>query len=167
MTTDIVIIDDQDGDPVTGNKIVYSPADAWALGAIGGCPKCAVPSSGIAYRGSFHGSLFDLTNLTGSLSLSPPTATVSFFGTAVNVSIIISEALTTPAGQTNMTFTIDGKSVAAFGYAQAATSEFQPNVTVFNSIIPLPLANHTLTITNGHSGGLPSIVILDSISYRQ
>lgn len=54
----IVIIDDQDGDPVTGNKIVYSPADAWALGAIGGCPKCAVPSSGIAYRGSFHGSLF-------------------------------------------------------------------------------------------------------------
>jgi hypothetical protein len=57
-TYSIVIVDDQDGDPVTGNKIVYSPADAWALGAIGGCPKCAVPSSGIAYRGSFHGSLF-------------------------------------------------------------------------------------------------------------
>lgn len=51
-------IDNQGGDPTTGNTILYQPPGAWMLGAIGNCPGCALPSPSLANQGSFHGSLF-------------------------------------------------------------------------------------------------------------
>ncbi|KAJ7480074.1 hypothetical protein B0H11DRAFT_2280753 [Mycena galericulata] len=160
-----ITIDDQDGDPTSGNTIVYSPPGAWILGAIGNCPNCASPSPDLAYLNTFHGSLFNPGNSKKQQPpQQPPTATVTFFGTSVSVICILANSLTNPNGASSMTFDMDGIQVGSFPYTPTGSSEFQPNKTVF-SASNLSLRNHTLTIQNGLAGEGSSLIILDSVIY--
>lgn len=63
-----------------------------------------------------------------------------------------------------MTFDIDGVQMGEFSYAPTGSSVYKANWTVF-SAGSLALANHILTIKNGHTSGGSSLIILDSIIY--
>ncbi|KAJ7239012.1 hypothetical protein B0H12DRAFT_1237683 [Mycena haematopus] len=157
-----ITVDDQNGGP-NGSQISYQPPNSWIQGAIGGCNNCQPPPiSDLAYMNTFHGSLFNQDN-TGHSHQSPPFATLVFFGSSVSVNCILSNSLSIPAGNSNMTFSIDGIQRNTYDYTPLGSSNFQPT-TVFSSG-PIGLANHTLEIKNGAVGGGSSLVILDSITY--
>ncbi|KAJ6573936.1 hypothetical protein DFH09DRAFT_383691 [Mycena vulgaris] len=159
-----VVIDDANGDPTNGNTVLYEPPTSWMNGAIGKCSGCTGPSPQIAYMNTWHGAAFNGKNKNDNAfdNASPPTATVSFFGTSVSVQCILSNSLSNPIGTSDMTFFIDDVSKDTFSHTPTGAPGFLSNVTVFTSQ-PLPLDNHTLVIQNGQSG--PSLIILDSITY--
>ncbi|KAJ7898598.1 hypothetical protein B0H14DRAFT_3424394 [Mycena olivaceomarginata] len=131
---------DDEGD-VSGVHFVYEPANAWLLNGIGGCDSCPTPNiSDAAHEGSYHGALFNVGN-KGDPGSVLPTASVTFFGTAVTVNCILSNALS---------------------IHRSAGLEF--NNTIFASG-PLELESHTLQIRNGKIGGGSSLVLLDFITY--
>ncbi|KAF7340188.1 hypothetical protein MVEN_01937400 [Mycena venus] len=165
LTVGVIVnttVDDQNGGP-DGNKILYLPDTGWLQGGIGNCGSCLPPPvSNFAYMNTFHGSLFNQRNQENT-SQSPPTATLVFFGRSVSVNCILSNALSNPAGTSDMTFTIDGIQASTFSHTPAGNSDFQAS-TVFISE-PLQLGNHTLVIQNGRTGGGSSLVLLDSVTY--
>ncbi|KAJ7037475.1 hypothetical protein C8F04DRAFT_1092591 [Mycena alexandri] len=154
-------VDDLNPGP-QGHSIVYFPAGAWVSGAVGGCTGCVpLALSGIASMNTFHGSLFNEKNKANPLT--PPNATLTFFGTSVSVNCILSNALSNPPGTSHMTFTIDGVQAGSFTHSPTGTPGFQPS-TVFTSDPLLP-ETHTLVISNGRPGGATSLTILDSVEY--
>ncbi|KAJ7171743.1 hypothetical protein C8R43DRAFT_1120126 [Mycena crocata] len=153
----IITVDD------SASEIIYEPPNAWMLGAIGGCSGCLAPSPQFASQNTWHGSLFNPGNHRHDNNV-PLRATFPFFGTSVSVSCILSNSLDNPVGTSEMAFTIDGIRVGVFSHTATGASGFVLNNTVFISGT-LPLQNHTLVIQNGKSGGGPSLVILDSITY--
>ncbi|KAF7367412.1 hypothetical protein MSAN_00803800 [Mycena sanguinolenta] len=157
-----ITVDDQNGGP-NGIEISYQPPNSWVQGAIGGCNDCPTPAiTNLAYMNTFHGSLFNQGNKKNSQQ-SPPFATLAFFRVSVSVNCILSNELSNPVGISRMTFSIDGVQRDTFTYTPTGSSTFQP-ATVFSSG-PIGLANHTLEIKNGATGGGSSLVILDSITY--
>ncbi|KAF7367377.1 hypothetical protein MSAN_00800200 [Mycena sanguinolenta] len=157
-----ITVDDQNGGP-DGIEISYQPPNSWVQGAIGGCTDCPTPAiSNLAYMNTFHGSLFNQGNQKNSQQ-SPPSAILAFFGSSVSVNCILSNEVSNPVGISRMTFSVDGIQRNTFTYTPTGSSTFQ-SATVFSSG-PLGLANHTLEIKNGATGGGSSLVILDSITY--
>ncbi|KAJ7652003.1 hypothetical protein DFH06DRAFT_538901 [Mycena polygramma] len=155
-----ITVDDLLGDS-TGRTIIYEPQGAWMSGAIGGCPTCSAPISQSASNGTFHGSIFNARNKNNNDN--PLTASFTFFGTSVSVNCILSNSLSNPPGNSDMTFLIDGIQAGTFSYSPTGASDFRPsNVFVSKD---LPLLNHTLVIQNGRPGGRESLVILDSLTY--
>ncbi|KAF7340157.1 hypothetical protein MVEN_01934200 [Mycena venus] len=155
-------VDDQYGSP-DGNKILYLPETGWLQGGIGNCDNCPPPPvSDFAYMNTFHGSLFNQKNHQNT-NKTPPTATLVFFGSSVSVNCILSNALSNPAGTSDMTFTIDGIQTGTFPHIPSGNPNFQASTVFLSS--PLQLGNHTLVIQNGRTGGGSSLVILDSITY--
>ncbi|CAK5264983.1 unnamed protein product [Mycena citricolor] len=167
VSASTVIVDDELGDVTTGEKIVYAPPAAWISGGIANCGSIcsSVDSSlaALAYRNTFHGSLFIPFNQKKTLS--PPSATFHFVGVSVKVICILGNTLTDPVGTANMTFSIDGSEVGNFFHQALLDPPFEPNVTVFASGL-LDNRNHTLLIQNGLIGGPSSLMVLDSISYE-
>ncbi|KAJ7202560.1 hypothetical protein GGX14DRAFT_653669 [Mycena pura] len=155
-----ITIDDQNGDPTNGQKIIYDPPEAWVGNAIGGCDGCLLPNSSTvsASAGTFTGSLF-----TSKRIHSPPTAAVNFTGVFVSVVCILSNSLDDPPGESDMIFSIDGILADTFQYTPTGLGDFEPR-SVFNSQ-PLSPGEHTLVISNGVVDGPNSLVILDSIIY--
>lgn len=107
-------------------------------------------------------------------------------GSSVSVVCILADTLTNPkcvlcpmlnindcclisdiySGATNMTFDIDGVQMGEFSYTPTGSFVFKANGTVFSSNL-MTIAQHNLTIKNGHSSGGSSLLILDSVIYRQ
>lgn len=135
-----VTIDDTLGDSVTGNQIVYSPADNWQSSS--NCSECA--------------STFAMAMVydrTWTLSTHPGNATISFYGSAVYVYCII-------ADYAEMAFLIDDLFVGTF--------TFSPSTELYNYPVytngELPMGYHTLIIMNGVNE-TSSGAVLDYIVY--
>ncbi|KAJ7609682.1 hypothetical protein FB45DRAFT_943393 [Roridomyces roridus] len=152
-------IDDQIGDPTTSEGFTYSPIGSWFLGAIGGCPDCALPSRGDAFLGSFHGSFFSAQN--PGTHVTPPTASVKFTGSSVAVICILSGSNTSLPS--NLAFDIDGVQQGTFAHIPTGSAQFLANQTVF-ARNNLTSGQHTLVIQNAN-GLNPSFVMLDSVIY--
>ncbi|KAJ7293924.1 hypothetical protein C8J57DRAFT_41151 [Mycena rebaudengoi] len=157
-------IDDELGDPSTGQKVKYEPPEAWGFNTIAQCHSCLgpYPQSQLVYKNTWHGSVFNSGN--SDKTVTPRLATVLFYGTAVSVNCILSNSLAFPTAISDMKFLIDGQQVDTFSLSPTGASDFQFNHTVF-STQGLSLGNHSLTIQNGRSDGGISLVLLDSITY--
>ncbi|KAJ7630396.1 hypothetical protein FB45DRAFT_915386 [Roridomyces roridus] len=157
-------IDDQSGDPSTGNIVSYSPSSAWMLGAIGDCSDCDLPSPGDAFLHSYHGSFFSSQGGgKHSPPPTPPTATVTFTGPAVAVICILSDSTSNPNLPSNLLFDIDGVQQGSFTHTPTGSAQFLFNQTVF-ARNNLTSGTHILTIQNGLVN-VPSLVMLDSVIY--
>ncbi|KAJ7131392.1 hypothetical protein C8R44DRAFT_774770 [Mycena epipterygia] len=152
----LITIDDSDG------EVVYQPQGSWSTDAIPECPGCLGPSLQLAYNGTWQGAIFNSRNEQGDQQTRK--ATVSFFGSSVAVNCILSNSLTNPTGNSDMVFIVDGIQAGTYSHKATGAGDFLSNQTVFQSA-PLALINHTLVIQNGLSGGGPSLMLLDSITY--
>ncbi|KAJ7083548.1 hypothetical protein C8R44DRAFT_822358 [Mycena epipterygia] len=152
----LITIDDSNG------KVVYQPQGTWSTDAIPECPNCLGSGLQPAYNGTWHGALFNSQN---KKKKQPLNATVSFFGSSVAVNCILSNSLTNPTGNSDLVFIVDGIQAGTYTHTATGVESFLFNQTVFQSA-PLALTNHTLVMQNGLSGGGPSLMLLDSITYR-
>ncbi|KAF8898337.1 hypothetical protein BD779DRAFT_1467 [Infundibulicybe gibba] len=159
-----VTIDDTVPDPLTGNKINYEPSTAWNSGE--NCQACtAHPDQSMLSSGTWHDSTFNA--LPGSNNFPNTTlhASAAFNGTAVYVFCALARTTDGPAGNSDMSFFIDGEFVGTFAKPPPANSSgFDYNVLVYSNTSISP-RRHQLTIQNGHVNGPKSLIILDSIVY--
>lgn len=72
-----VTIDDQNGDPVTGNHITYGPQDAWQDGQT--CTNCS--ARGIIASYTYSGTWIDASYNPGSASVN------AYAGTLIQASV--------------------------------------------------------------------------------
>lgn len=78
---------------------------------------------------------------------------------------IIAHSSTSPDGNSDMVFAIDGQTVGTYKLAPTGQTTYDYNVLVYgNSSISSGL--HTLTVQNGEVGGAKSLILLDYIVYR-
>ncbi|EJD06217.1 uncharacterized protein FOMMEDRAFT_145466 [Fomitiporia mediterranea MF3/22] len=159
-----VTIDDQNGDPTTGQYIQYSPSEAWRRGQ--DCNNCTARPN--AAR-TFDGTWMDATYFPDGIG--EPTggqilyANVSFTGIAVYVQVILTGTIPNIlVADSDFTFFIDDTLVGTF---QNSTSDlfYVYNQTIF-SITGLSNSLHNFTIEVGRTG-MASLVLLDSIIYTQ
>ncbi|KAJ7151492.1 hypothetical protein C8R46DRAFT_1122167 [Mycena filopes] len=155
-----VTIDDTTGDSLTGAHVTYTPADAWKIAR--NCPQC--PDVKDLFSGTAHTSTFSVDDPTHPNV--PLTASVSFNGSAIYVFCALSRSSTSPAGNSDMTFYMDGVEVGAFVLPALGSAGFDYSVPVYvNSA--LPPGQHTFTLQNGHQDGASALAILDSIIYTR
>jgi hypothetical protein len=147
------------------------------------CVSCDVRADVTqASSGTWHSS-----HASGALSASSlPSATVTFngarclplslrfaevlivgcSGSAVFVYAILADTTSSPAGQSSMTFALDGAPFgAAFTHIPDGSSTYQSGAPVYSNTGLQP-GLHTLVIRNDPSTGDSSLVVLDSIVYR-
>jgi len=154
-----ITIDDQYGDPVTGQKFSYS--NEWAFGPE--CSTCtAKPDASQAWNGTWHDSSF----LHASES-SPTNATVSFNGTAFYVYCIIYQTSIDPDAQSNMRFMLDGEDAGTFILPESTSSSanYLYHHLVFSKD-ELAAEEHTFTLVNGQQGSkTDAMTLLDYLVY--
>ncbi|PFH54739.1 hypothetical protein AMATHDRAFT_281 [Amanita thiersii Skay4041] len=158
-----ITIDDTIPDRLTGAVVSYNPTDAWNLGTE--CNACtARPDKARMFASTWHDSTF---NLDGGSNHHPNrvlSAHTTFNGTAVYVFCALARTTTSPTGDSDMTFVIDGQVVGTFQKRAPGIPGFDYNVTVYANTTLSP-AVHTLEIQNGHVDGYKSLLILDAIVY--
>ncbi|KAL5512007.1 hypothetical protein ACEPAH_5226 [Sanghuangporus vaninii] len=161
-----VTIDDQFGDPTTGQVIQYNPSGVWQPGQ--SCEPCTAKPRPIsnAYNGTWtDGSFFPQGTGTNGLSGQIISASVPFIGTAVYVQAILTGSRTSPDGNSDFTFYIDNVTSGVFQRAPNGDNTYQFDQTVFSKT-GLSNSLHTLTIESGRAGD-KSLVLLDSIIYTK
>ena len=89
---------------------------------------------------------------------------VFLIGTAIYVFCIIAHTFTSPDGNSDMTFLIDGQPVGSFSQSPTGAPNYDFGVPVYSNN-SLPAGNHLFTLQNGHVNGLKSLVLLDYIIY--
>ncbi|PAV23423.1 hypothetical protein PNOK_0049100 [Pyrrhoderma noxium] len=159
-----VTIDDQFGDPSTGQHIAYSPEDAWQVGQT--CQACTAKPTPAedAYLGTWSDASFNPSgNATNDVPGQVIKASVSFTGVAVYVNVILTGSETSPDGNSDFTFLVDNATAGAFEKSPDGDKTYHFNQTIF-SMSGLSNTSHTLSIEVGHSGN-KSLVLLDSIIY--
>ncbi|KAL4265888.1 hypothetical protein AB1N83_003460 [Pleurotus pulmonarius] len=153
-----ITVDDTLGDPTTGRRVAYHPASVWNDGA--NCSACnARPDKDFLYMGTWKDSSYDPQSEV-------PTASVTFFGTAVYVLCALSHSKAKPFGSSNMFFFIDNQLAGNFTRESPGTDGYDYNVTVFSQT-NLPSAEHNLTIQNGRAKGRRTLMLLDAIIYTR
>ncbi|KAI8983377.1 hypothetical protein BD414DRAFT_490726 [Trametes punicea] len=154
-----VTIDDTFGDESNGSQVVYEPDDAWSAGQT--CAACtAHPDSTLARNGTWH----DGTTQANSTQLL--TAAVRFEGVAVYVYCIVTRSSTSPDGNSDMTFFLDGDEVGQFVRPPDGNATYEYNVPVYVNQ-SLAAGAHELAIVNGHLLGNKSLILLDYIVYTR
>ncbi|OCH86687.1 hypothetical protein OBBRIDRAFT_211430 [Obba rivulosa] len=157
-----ITIDDTFGDAVTGQKFAYSPSDLWNTGQ--NCTVCEArldPSK--VHNGTWHDSTFFPLGVVPNSNI-PMNASVSFVGTALYVFCVLAHTSSPLDGQTDMTFTVDGRVVGTFAEQPNGSPSVDYGVPVF-SIDNLSPGPHQFTLTNGHVNGNTSLVLLDHVVY--
>jgi len=166
----------------TGALITYAPAESWNDGGSWG--RCnARPDASQAYMESWHDGTYNPLNGSSStpgtiLSASIPftgkciyfcfVASILTFldvpqGTAVYVYCIIANSFSSPNGNSDMTFLMDGKPVGSFARTPTGGQTYDYNVLVYQNT-SLPSGAHTLSIESGH-GGKIALTMLDRVVY--
>lgn len=177
-----ITIDDQNGDPQTGQVINYNPPEAWQPGQT--CSDCtAKPSpASNAYMGTWQDASYNPNDTaTNSVPGQVIQASVPFIGNsihslisvvlinifstgvAVYVNVILTGSTSAPDGNTDYTFKIDNVTKGEFQKTPDGNSTYLFNQTVF-AITGLDGGLHTLTIESGHNKK-KALVLLDSITY--
>lgn len=91
--------------------------------------------------------------------------TASVLGTAVYVYCALAESSTSPDGDSDMSFYIDGSLKGTFvKTAPGNNNVYDYAIPVF-SIDSLSVGMHNFTLQNGHVNGTKSLVLLDEIVY--
>ncbi|KAJ8520582.1 hypothetical protein ONZ45_g2609 [Pleurotus djamor] len=160
-----ITIDDSLGDPATGTFIQYHPPDAWNDGR--DCNACtAHPSESMLFRRTWTDSTFNRNPGSNSFPNTVLSASVTFNGTAVYVQCALARTRSSPTGDSDMTFLIDGQIAGAFARDAPGEDGYDYNVTVFSKTDLSP-GVHSLVLLNGHVNGTKALVLLDSIIYTQ
>ncbi|KAJ3859990.1 hypothetical protein EV359DRAFT_85796 [Lentinula novae-zelandiae] len=156
-----VTVDDSD------SSVIYYPSGAWnARSASVPCSSCtANPDVNQTFDNTFHDGTFNPSSGSNSYPNVPLTASMIFNGIAVYVFCALAESSTSPDGDSDMDFYIDGFLNANFTKtAPGNNNTYDYSVAVFASD-PLTPGNHNLTIRNGHVNGTKSLILLDKIVY--
>lgn len=146
-----VVIDDVEGDPITGNQFTYIPLQGWIVN----CGSCSQdPDLEQLHKNTWH----DMSSRADAWA--ERRATIEFKGTAVYVQCALFNG-----GSENFDyiFYLDGEQVDRFR-RQRTGSGYQYNQTVFSKT-DLSLENHNLTIHVGEYGAENTAMILDSVIY--
>ncbi|CDO70906.1 hypothetical protein BN946_scf184829.g14 [Trametes cinnabarina] len=150
-------IDDTFGDEVNGCQFLYEPAEAWNLGQ--SCAGCtAHPDATRVHNGTWH------DGSTQAYSNQLITAAVQFEGVAVYVYCIVTRSSTSPDGNSDMTFSIDGQEVGRFVQPPNGDTTYDYNVPVYVNE-SLAAGPHQLVILNGQPNGNKSLILLDYVIY--
>ncbi|KAL0950657.1 hypothetical protein HGRIS_007443 [Hohenbuehelia grisea] len=156
-------IDDTQGDPRTRSRVIYTPPNAWNNGA--SCQACtARPDASQMYMGTWTDSTFNSAPGSNNYPNTVLSASVRFNGTAVYVYCALARTASSPSGNSDMTFLIDGSVADAFNKAPPNTEGYDYHHLVFSRDGLAP-TEHTLEIQNGHVDKQKSLLILDSIVY--
>ncbi|KAL5528883.1 hypothetical protein ACEPAG_4857 [Sanghuangporus baumii] len=161
-----VTIDDQFGDPTTGQIVQYNPSGAWQPGQ--SCEACTAKPQPInnAYNGTWtDGTFFPEGTGMNGLSGQIISASVPFIGTAVYVQAILTGSITSPDGNSDFTFYIDNVTSGVFQRAPNGDNAYHFGQTIFSKT-GLSDSLHTITIESGRAGN-KSLVLLDSIIYTK
>ncbi|KAF9463800.1 hypothetical protein BDZ94DRAFT_590542 [Collybia nuda] len=164
-----ITIDDSFPDPRTGNSIIYNPPDAWNSGTFcqRGPGKCtAVLDTNRLSGGTWHECTFNpVDSSSNDHPNTPSTATVQFNGTAIYVYCALALTTSSPSGNSDMSFFIDGKPVGNFVRPAPNALGYEYNFLVYSNEV-LPPNVHELSIINGRAGGSKAlIIIIDRIVY--
>ncbi|KAF9072770.1 hypothetical protein BDP27DRAFT_1400695 [Rhodocollybia butyracea] len=149
-------------------SIVYLPDGAWnTRNPSTLCPSCtANPNYTMMFDDTFHDGTFNsVSSGSNKFPNVPLTASMSFNGTAVYIFCALADSSTSPYGDSDMTFYIDGAIRGTFIQTAPGTPKvYQYSVPVF-SLTSLSPGQHTLTIQNGHVNGTRALILLDEIIY--
>ncbi|KAF5365955.1 hypothetical protein D9758_006727 [Tetrapyrgos nigripes] len=148
-----------------GAKIRFFPPDAWNFGS--GCKNspCWVQlDTNQLYQGTWHESIFSAGERVNGHANQVLNVTLGFSGTALYVYCVLARTTTRPAGNSDMTFYIDGQFVGALQKPAPGTSGYDYDVPVYVNTT-LSHGFHTFVLQNGHPGNPNSLVILDRIVY--
>ncbi|KAH8118912.1 hypothetical protein DFH11DRAFT_407245 [Phellopilus nigrolimitatus] len=143
-----VTIDDTNGDSITGTHITYNPFDAWQKGQ--DCTNCtALLNSDKLYDGTWHDASYN--PVRGTSNSYPGTiisASVSFTGSAVYVICTLTGSTSSPDGNTDMTFIVDGSTAGTFERSPNGDTSYSFGQIVFAKS-GLDQRKHTLSIESG------------------
>ncbi|KAJ3709495.1 hypothetical protein FB446DRAFT_614133, partial [Lentinula raphanica] len=151
----------------SASLVSYYPSSAWnARSASDPCSACtANPDTDKLFDSTFHDGTFNPQSGSNDFPNVPLTASIVFNGTAVYVYCALAESSSAPAGNSDMSFYIDGSLKGTFVKAAPGNDNvYDYSVPVF-SIDSLPLGEHNFTLQNGHVNGTKSLVLLDEIIY--
>ncbi|KAJ3825275.1 hypothetical protein F5878DRAFT_517111, partial [Lentinula raphanica] len=151
----------------SASLVSYYPSSAWnARSAADPCSACtANPDTDKLFDSTFHDGTFNPQSGSNDFPNVPLTASIVFNGTAVYVYCALAESSSAPAGNSDMSFYIDGSLKGIFVKAALGNDNvYDYSVPVF-SIDSLPLGEHNFTLQNGHVNGTKSLVLLDEIIY--
>lgn len=158
--------------------IQYTPSTLWNDGT--NCSGCtAHPDASRAMDGTWH----DSTHAEGAgddgLSFATLTFTGMFYrlwitlqtsqdltmlGTAIYVYGILAHTSTSPDGNSDMLFSMDGQNVGSFALSPTNQTTYDYNVLLYANR-SIPSGSHTFVLQNGRVGGAKSLVLLDYIVY--
>lgn len=152
-------IDDEYGDEVTGQKLVYSPAQGWTQGSK--CTDCLYHPT-TAYNGTWH----DATQHPDDPDVR--TITVNFTGTAVYVYNFLASYYidTKNLTVTYMTFEIDGARVGEFFRDQIFEIDLNASRPIYvNEALTNKQHTMVIRVPPGPNGKAWSFVLFDRIVY--
>ncbi|EKM60717.1 uncharacterized protein PHACADRAFT_168032 [Phanerochaete carnosa HHB-10118-sp] len=156
----LVNITVDDSQTEDGSTIIqYTPTELWNVGT--DCSGCtAHPDSTRTLDGTWH----DSTHEQGAGADGLPLATLQFEGSGIYVYCTVAHTATSPDGNSDMTFFIDGQTMGSFELPPTGQADYDYNILVYaNSSIPP--GSHTFVLQNGRPGGAKSLVLLDYIAY--
>ena len=177
-----VTVDDTKGDEVTGGQITYSPASSWNLGA--SCSGCTAHiQANQTYDGTWHDGTYYPVGASGAknpgqtltaeytfngkclfeVTMRRVVAYRRFAGTAIYVYCLIARTSTSPDGNTDMTFYIDGTSVGTYELAPDNDTTIYYDQLVYSNT-GLSSGSHDFKIVNGMANQ-KSLVLLDRLVY--
>ncbi|KAJ3923136.1 hypothetical protein F5877DRAFT_74595 [Lentinula edodes] len=151
----------------SASSVIYYPSGAWnARSASVPCSSCTANLDvNRTFFNTFHDGTFNPLPGSNSYPNVPLTASIAFNGIAVYVFCALAESSTSPDGNSDMDFYIDGFRNGGFvKTAPGNNNTYNYSVAVFASD-PLTPGIHNLTIQNGHVNGTKSLILLDKIVY--
>ncbi|KAJ4499276.1 hypothetical protein C8R41DRAFT_915489 [Lentinula lateritia] len=155
----------------SASSVIYYPSGAWnARSASDPCSTCtANPDADRMFDNTFHDGTFNPLSGSNDYPNVPLTASIVFnasvLGTAVYVYCALAESSTSPDGDSDMSFYIDGSLKGTFvKTAPGNNNVYDYAIPVF-SIDSLSVGMHNFTLQNGHVNGTKSLVLLDEIIY--
>ncbi|KAH9891101.1 hypothetical protein C8Q73DRAFT_702887 [Cubamyces lactineus] len=175
----LIVVDDASSDPLTGQQIQYTPAEAWTAVKGSDCDGCVAQllNASDAYQGTWHEGV-STTNATSSQVL--PKASFSFEGTSVSVYCFVA-TLASEADLSlsfSLLFSIDNEIVDNFTLTPAVGPIGPAGFTADPFISKtLPMGNHTVEVMSeplpqhsSHSNlSMPvqnrTAIVLDYIEY--
>ncbi|KAJ3825276.1 hypothetical protein F5880DRAFT_1611250 [Lentinula raphanica] len=148
-------------------SLSYYPASAWnARSTTSPCLTCtANPEIQSFFDETFHDGTFNALPGSNDFPNVPLTASMIFNGTAVYVFCALAESSTSPDGDSDMSFYVDGTLQGTFVKTAPGidnTYEYTVNVFSIHSLMP---GLHNLSIHNGHVNGSKSLMLLDKVVY--
>ncbi|THH30166.1 hypothetical protein EUX98_g3998 [Antrodiella citrinella] len=151
-----ITVDDSGADPSNGARIMYAPSSAWSFGQ--DCTACtARPDPEEAFMETWHDGTF---NPQPGSNDDPNMVLRS----AIYVFCILAHTFSSPDGNSDMTFLIDGQPVGAFSQSPTGATNYDFNVPVYTNT-SIPFGIHTFTLWNGHVNEAKSLVLLDYLIY--